>query len=99
AAALVVQGQVVLGVARRVDRGQRAGGVAVLEGHDPLGRGRRQAAVQRVEEVAVDAARGGPQPGGVDEGGGAAGGAVHGRGRGGQQRGRPPRRRGRGGCG
>jgi hypothetical protein len=55
----VVQGQVVLGVAGRVDGGQGApradrDGLPVGQHVDALGRGGVQAAVERVEQVAVD---------------------------------------------
>src|SRR5204863_3170902 len=83
AALRVVQRQVVLGVAGRVDGGQRAAatdldGLAVGQHVDALGRGRVETAVQGVEQVAVDHRRRSHQPAGVDQVAGAPFVHVHG---------------------
>ena len=72
AAVAVVEAEVVLGVARRVDAGELPSGpdgdrLAVAEHGHALRRRRCQPAVQRVEQIAVDHGRRTHQPIGVDQ--------------------------------
>jgi hypothetical protein len=71
-ASTVVQSKMMLGVTRRVDRGERPAAadidhLTVFEDVHPLRRGWFEAAVQRIEERAVDLGRGCHQAGRVDE--------------------------------